>query len=403
MRFRVALKIFQNLLQKALPAIPPKSTLPVLEHLLFQLNGNTLRLTATDQDITIITSTEVNGEEDGSILVPGRKLDMLIKALNTTSELYFTADMSTFEVFFKVGKGNFKIMGLDPDEYLNIPELFSAPRPEIDPSAELPTTGENAVSFFKKEEMIKLANTTVFATSKDEYRPAMTGVYFQLRGDYANAVATDSFRLVKCTVRNDKNFCLPDTNVIIPHRTAELLAKIDDDVLMTLIDTRGNLSHVRYDIGNMILVTRIVSEKFPPYESVLEAESKTSEIIFEQKEMLTSLKRVSLFANANTRQIRLNLENESIHLFAEDDETGNIGEDEIKAEYIGEPVSIGFNCKFLEEAIEHSNPDNEQNLTLKLYFGEPNKPVLLKQNNDKENLVMLMMPMKLSTPTNENN
>lgn len=395
MEFSIALNEFQKLLQKALPAIPPKSTLPVLEHLLFELNDNNLRITATDQDITIIANVEVKGIISGSVLVPGRKLDSLLKVLNSTGEVLFSANEESYELVLKVGRGSYKMKGLDPEEYLNIPELFSAPRPEINPEAGVTNMGDNPISYFLKTEIVRLTTKTGFAASKDEYRPAMTGVFFQLRGNYVNAVATDSFRLVRCTVRSEKEIFQNDVDVIIPERTVDLLSKAEDNLYMTLIETNNKVTHVRFDIGSMIFVTRIIDEKFPPYESVLPAKTEF-ESLFDYKEMLSAIKRVSLFTNINTKQIRLKLDSEQILLVGEDDDTGNYGEEAIKAEYKGEPVSIGFNWKYLEEALQRMNPDSDTEQIVKLCFNEPNKPILFKPNDEKDELVMLIMPMKLN-------
>jgi DNA polymerase-3 subunit beta len=396
MKFKAALSEFQKILQKTLPVIPPKSTIPVLEHFHFSLKGNDLEIIATDQEITIQASIEVEGLEDGSVLVPARKISDLAKAMSPNQDVEFSIDPDNFDISFVVGKGNYSMKGLDPDNFLNIPELFDSKKPELSNEENEGTIiGGEDTAYFNKADMIKLANKTYFAVSVDEFRPAMTGVLFQLRGHFANAVATDSYRLVKVMVEQGKRPFPQALDIIIPSKTVEFLRKVDDDVILSTIENMNKITHVRFDIGKTVIITRIINEKFPPFETVI-PNNNTLMLIADKKELLSSIKRVSLFSNQINKQIRLIANEHTLMFYAEDDETGNHGSDLINCDYSFNRLETAFNYKFLEEAINNVDEADTQDGLIELSFSEPNRPALIKPKSEKSELLMLLMPVRVS-------
>lgn len=391
MIFSASLADFQKLLQKVLPAIPPKSTLPVLEHIHFTLEENSLRVIATDQDITIMSVMEVAAEQGGSVLVPARKINDIIKVLDHNGQISFTADMDSFEIKIKAGKGTYKLKGLDPEEYLALPELFESAKPDI---TNLENTSEEFRAVFTKDELQKLASKTVFAVSTDEFRPAMTGVLFQFRKSYVNAVSTDSFRLVRATVVSEQA-ALPDgTDIILPARTIDQLKRIDDDTIMSLVEAQGKITHVRFDFGNTVFISRIIDEKFPPYEAVIPT-GNDIHVLVDQREFLSAVKRVAIFANTHSKQVKMKLEDNLLTMTAEDDDSGYAGTEEVSCDYSHEPMEIGFNFKYLEDAVQNIDSSETENNLIVLQFSEANKPALIVPKSDKELLLMLIMPVRL--------
>ena len=389
MKFTVSLSTFQDLLQKTLPAIPPKSTLPVLEHLHFELESNTLKVIATDQDITIMSQIGVSGEIDGKILVPGRRLNEIIRALGNQGEVHFEANLENYEIKLKTQNGHYSMKGLNPNEYLEIPELFESHKPDLE------DTDKDSQAFFTKDDINRLASKTVFAVSSDEFRPAMTGVLFQFRGDHVNAVSTDSYRLCRAIAQPEEGRQYPDElDIIIPSRSVELLRKPDDDVFMSVIENNGKITHCRFDIGDTIFITRIIDEKFPPYESVIPQDNDKF-VTVERGELLSAIKRVAIFTSNISKQIKLILEENKIYLKGKDEEIGTDGDEYIPCEYTGSNMEIGFNYKYLEEALQNIDGKTEEDKIV-MSFSEPTRPSLLKRSKDDENLLMLIMPVRIS-------
>ncbi len=395
MKFSVSLSEFQKALQKTLPAIPPKSTLPVLEHLKFTLDGNNLNIIATDQDITIMSTLGVSGSENGSVLVPGRKLSDIVKALGHTGELNFTTDVDNYSISMNTSSGKYNMKGLNPNEYLDLPELFESEKPVLDDTDPTVVKGERA-AFLHKDDVIRLAEKTVTAVSTDEFRPAMTGVFFQFRKDYVNAVATDSYRLVKAVVRNEKANFPDNLDLILPARAVDQLKKVDSDVVMSVIESSGKITHTRFDIGSStIFITRIIDEKFPPYESVIPSNNELVAIV-DRSQVLSSIKRVSIFTSNISKQIRLELDNNKMVVKGQDEESGTQANEEINCDYNGQKLEIGFNFKYLEESIQNVSPEETKDNQVFFTFSEPNRPALIKPNETGDELLMLIMPVRLS-------
>jgi len=395
MKFSVTLTDLHKALDKTSPAMPKKSTLPILEHFNFQLKGNELKIIATDQDLTIMSFLLVDGSEDGHVLLPGKRLNDIVRALNPDNTAEFTVS-ENFEIKIKTSNGKFSMKGIDPNEYLVLPELFESVKPDIDSIQNMSVVDQSTtpIALFKKEQINRIAERTASAVSKDEYRPAMTGVYFQFCGTYVNSVSTDSYRLVKTTYKPENGVFPTDLNVIIPSRTIEQLKKADNDVAMSFIKTQMKITHVRLDIGETVLISRIIEEKFPPYESVL---PKNNTIIanLPKAETLTAIKRAAIFANATSNQVKLSFEANQLTIIGEDEDTGSMGSETLSCEYSADPMVIGFNHRYLSEEISNIE-DNQDPTMFQMTLSEPNRPALIKPYPENEELLMLLMPVRIS-------
>ncbi len=389
MKFEALLSDFQKVLQKVIPAVPPKSTLPVLEHLKFELTGTTLKIIATDQDISIMSNLEVNSEKDGSVLVPARKLNDIIKALDTKSNFTFSSDEENFDIKLTTETGHYSMKGLDPEEYLYLPELFESVKPNLD----LDPESNKFVSVFEPGILQRLANKTAFSISSDEYRLSMTGALFQFRNGYVNVVATDSFRLIRAKAKSDKFQFSEDFDVLIPARMMEFLKKVDEQAIMSMLDSMGRITHVRVDYGSTILISRVIDEKFPPYESVIPSDVKAT-VIIDPKQLISTLRRVALFANQLSKQVRFTFADNYVYLYAEE-ENNTTGDDKVPCEYIGDKIEIAFNFKNLDEILSNIDSNETDDNSVEIQFFEQGKPVLIMPRKEEELLLSLIMPVRV--------
>lgn len=395
MKFTVELKELNHALQKVSPALPRKSTIPALEHFYFILTDDQLKIIATDQNITIMNQISVNPIEGGKVLVPGKRLTDIIKALDENKEITFSSNPETFTITLKSSYGKYTMKGLDPEDYLDLPELFHSQKPNIgNLVAPLSPEVKLQAAVISAKKLVWCADRTVFCVSKDDFKPAMTGVYFQFQGEKLNFVSTDSFRLTCATVQKSSGNVFPDNlSVIIPARTVELLKKVTDDVIISFIKTDESISHTRFDFSDVVLITRVIDETFPKYESVIPTSNNLT-LKINKKEILSALRRVSLFSNINSKQVKLEIQPDNLTLSTEDEESGSQGQETIPCEFNGSDFLIGFNYEFLAEAIENCVIEEESENVL-LSFSEPTRPVLIRPENDQGNLIMLLMPIRL--------
>lgn len=395
MKFKVALKDLQQAINKTLPAVPRKSTLPVLEHLSLTVKDSELKMIATDQDLTIMTTLTVESPESGGILAPGRKLNDIVRALGTEGDLEFDSNDDTLEITLITANGRYGMKGLRREEFIDLPELFESDKPNLEEALNKDNLipGKSPTAVFKEDSMVWIAEKTAFAVSKDEYRPAMTGVYFEFAGDKVTAVATDSFRLAKAVLRSDESAFPSDLNMIIPARAVDLLAKADSDTIVSVIKSGAKVTHARFDIGSTAVISRIIDEEYPPYESVIPTNNDYTAIV-EKTSLLAAIKRVAIFASSVSNQIKLTVHNSSIKIKGEDEEGGTKADEEIKCDFDGHPMEVGFNYKFLEEALQNVDPDEDERVAI--CFSEADKPALVKPGADNEDYLVLIMPVRLS-------
>ncbi|MFN3194666.1 MAG: DNA polymerase III subunit beta [Chlorobiota bacterium] len=386
MNFTVNLNELQEAVNKTLPAIPPKSTLPVLEHLKFELSNNKLEIVSTDQEITIKTEVQVEDATDGKILVPGRKLNDILKALGKTEKILFKTDESNYEIDIETSFGTYKMKGLSNNEYIELPELFET-------NSDVENKPAEEVATIPQADVIRLADKTAFAVSNDDFRPAMTGVLFQFRNTYLNAVSTDSYRLVKATYNTEPGQLPDELDIIMPSRTMDLLKKADSDVEFSFIKNNEKVTHIRFKIGKTIYISRIIDERFPPYESVIPTNNSIT-LTVNKSQLQSAIKRVAIFANDITKQLKVNISGSEMKLTAQDVDSGTKADENISCTLEGNDVEIGFNYKFLDEAIGHLNSNDDDEVVFTL--SESNKPALIMPEKDSKDLLMLIMPVRLN-------
>lgn len=373
MKFTVALPDLHKALQKVIPAIPTKSTIPVLEHVHTALSGSELKFTATDVEITISLSLQVDGEVDGAVLIPARQFNDLIKELGNAGSVSVSVDPDNWLITVQTPSGSFEMKGLNVHEFPNIPAF-----------------PESISAWIPKDDMAKMANKTVFAVSTEEYRPSMTGVFFQFTTKAVTSVATDGFRLSRVTIEAPKDKPFPDAlEVIVPARAVELLRKIEGDV-----DLSVSRTHARFVIDALTLTTRVIDEKYPPYQNVIPTDNDKS-LVVNQRDVLNAIRRVSLFANTNTRHVRFKMTENKLSVHSEDEDSGGKGTETIACEFSAESFEVGFNYRFLEEAIKNITTDDDPDLNVRMTFSTPIRAVLITPGVTADNLLMLVMPVKI--------
>lgn len=383
MKFSAFISPLQNAINKTLPAIPAKSTLAILEHFEFKLSGDTLTITATDQDIVIRSVTVVSGSRDGSILVPARKFSEIIKALQEFSVIYFEAN--DFNISISTDSGKYKLKGLDPDDYLDLSTQFNSDL--LNPIA------------LNSDTLLSIVNHTAFATSTDQFGPAMTGVLFQCKDSKLYNAATDSFKLVRMIsdISSESDF-----EFILTTATLENLRKIGGDCTMSQIYSLGSLSHLCFQFEGTTLVSRIINEKFPPYESIIPLQFQ-SVATFEYSELLSTIKRISLFADQSSRHIKIKLQSDKAIVSANTDDSSYAGNESIPitTQGIESDVVVSFNSKNLMSVISMYTSDDLPDNKIDINYVGTSKPVLIMPHgvspqSEDDKLLSLVMPVRIA-------
>jgi DNA polymerase-3 subunit beta len=238
--------------------------------------------------------------------------------------------------------------------------------------------------------LARAINNTLFATSTDELRPAMTGVYLNLSETNATFVATDSHRLIRYR-RVDIASDMKHT-MIIPRKALTLLrSTIPAEI--TNVNLEFNASNAFFNFNNIKMICRLIDERFPDYENVIPVDNQNVMVINRQ-EFLSSLKRISIYANKTTHQVRLKITGSELMISAEDLDFSNEANERLSCEHNGADIEIGFNAKFLVEML-----GNMEGKEIKLQLSAPNKAGIIVPTEAEENedVLMLIMPVMLSS------
>lgn len=369
MKFNVSSSELVKALSAVSGAVPNKATLPILETILFESAGNQLRLTATDLEISILESMDADIDQDGAVAIPARRL---IETLRQLPDIPVSFEVDEkFNIKFRTDKGTYKLVGEDPDEFPEVPNLDKGHM--IETTRELITTA---------------IDKTLFAVSGDDLRPAMMGVYFDIGTEESKFVATDGHRLVKYIkedLSSDK-----DIHFIVPEKALNLVQKAlhDEECVLTITE-----DHARFKSGNTIVITRLINEQYPNYESVIPKDNDKT-LVINKEQMLATVKRVAIFSSSTTRQIRLQLHSNRLTIRAEDIDMSSEAKETIACEYDNDEMEIGFNAKYLADIL--GNVDDEE---VYFEFSTPNRAGIVKPFDEKEHerILMLVMPVMLNT------
>jgi DNA polymerase-3 subunit beta len=317
------------------------------------------------------TSLTVESKEEGKVAVPSK---ILLETLKTLPDqpIAFTVDDKTFAIEISAGDGKYKLSGENGDDFPKIPVVDNAS------SVALPASV-----------LAEAINKTIFAVSNDELRPAMTGVYCQLTPQNITFVSTDAHKLVRYR-RTDTKSDSP-SSFILPKKALTLLksALPAEDVSVAI---EYNSTSAFFKFGNINLICRLIDERYPDYEAVI-PQNNPNKLTIDRGLFLNCLRRVVIFANKTTHQVRLKISGSELNISSEDIDFSNEAHERLSCQYEGEDMEIGFNARFLIEMLSNLSGDE-----VVLEMSTPNRAgLLLPQNtDDNEDILMLVMPVMLN-------
>ncbi len=370
MRFVVSSAQLLKNLQKISGVISTNTVLPILEDFLFDIQKNSLTITATDLDTTMSVSMDIESKESFKVAIPARILLDSLKAL-PEQPITIAVDETTNGIEITTDNGKYKL------------------------------SGENSADFPKEPvadgvEEVKLASSilnkgvtkTLFAVSNDELRPAMTGVFFQLDSNGITFVATDAHKLLKYNQGDVKG---ATASFIVPKKALNLLKAVVPNN-ETEVSVQFNKSNAFFSFDNIQLICRLIDAKYPDYNAVIPKENPNL-LTISKDDFYASLRRTSIFSNKTTHQVVLKMAGSELTVSAQDLDFSNEASEKLSCDYQGNPMEIGFNAKFLLEMLGALD-SSEINIEL----STPNRAGIIRpmEKDENEDLLMLVMPVMLN-------
>lgn len=370
MKFSVNKADLFDSLQKIIGVIPTKTTIQILSNLLLSIEDEKLQLSATDLEISMNTTCNVTDGENGALTIPARKFFEIIRELPDLPITIEADDRNHIKVTTE--KGVYKLIGESEEEF-----------PQI-------AVEEADLEFYIASDKInRMIEKTIFAVSADELRTTLMGVYLQVFANELRMVATDGHRLAKIIDKaftgNDKN-----TAVILPTKALQLVQRNIEEDERVKISIGEN--HITFSCGDTKIYSKLIEGQFPNYDRVIPLDNELK--MYVNKDLLASaVRRVAIFANQYTHQVKFLLSSSSLLIQAEDIEIGGEAQESIPVDYTGESFDIGYNAAYMLDILRHLEVE-EVVFNLK----DPTSAVIIQPGEQKkdEDILMLLMPIRLN-------
>ena len=356
-------------LQSVSGIVEKKHTLPILSNVLLEKHGDRLTLLATDIEIQITTSTPVaSNEGDGAVTVGARKLQDILRSLPDSAEVSLNLEEKRLQV--KAGKSRFNLQTLPAEDF---PRMALA-------------DGEIHKIVVTQKQFRRLLAQTQFAMAAQDVRYYLNGLLILAEGNELRTVATDGHRLAYASMQLEGDTDLPRQEMILPRKTVLELSRLltDSDELLQIELTSNQ---IRFQFGNINLVSKLIDGKFPDYERVIPAALKNF-VTLNRAALLQSMVRAAILTNEKFRGVRLVLTPGSLKIMAANAEQEE-AQEEIEVEYVGDAIDVGFNVGYLLDVLNNSSAES-----IEWGFNDANSSALLTIPGN-ERFKYVVTPMRI--------
>ena len=371
MNITISKSVLYDALQKVVGVVPQKTTISILTCILLELEENKLSLTGTDLEISVTLSLDVDSSGDGAVAIPAKLFLEIVRELPDVPLNIVTEDGD--RVIIKTEKGEYKISAQPKEDF-----------PKI-------SVEESELEFKIPSELLaRMTSKTIFAVSNDELRPALTGILVELLPDEIRFVGTDGHRLARIA---SSKFNVPDEtqhNLIVPTKALNMLLKN--------LDSEENVSikigedHIVFTMDSSVIYSKLINGTYPSYERVIPVDSD-KKLLVNRELLISTLRRVSIFSNSLTHQVRLVLSPAEMTIYSEDIEFGAEAKETIPASFNGDFLQIGYNSNYLVDVLRHIDTED---VLFELKDSVSAAIVYPPEQNADEILTMLLMPIRIS-------
>ena len=373
MKFNVSSKILCNFAASVAKVINDKNALTILNNFYMELNGDILTLRGSNTENSLTAHIPVNeAQGDGAVCVDASSLVSMLKQIPDQG---ITVDVAnSLNTTIEYSSGRFEFVALDGAGY-----------PRMDAEA---TEAEGIQFLCTGNELRKGVDYTLFATSNDDYRQQMMGIYFDAKPDSLTFVATDTRKLVKYTTTE----CAPGAaaSFIMRPKAAAIVRGLfaDDESVKVKVTEK----YAVFESENYLFQIQFIQGQYPDISRVI-PRNNTLQLTIDRQTMLNAVRRVSVFVDPAHGLLKFRITPDYIDMKTEDTTAMNCARDRVPCSFTGDTMTIGFSAPFLVEILSTITTDD-----VVISLSDPGRPGIFcpSENPEGTDLVMLLMPMTMS-------
>lgn len=377
MKFEIQQEEFQKALDMVINVVPTKTPMPILTSVLMEVENGRLSLSATNLENSIVTGTDqLVVKKEGKVAVPAGKMVPFVRSLRPGK---VTVSLKGQNIEIIGGKTRLTEKTMKAEEYPALKPLVEKNGFDVDGQV-----------------LVDMINDTNYAVSRDETRPALMGILWEIRPDALNLVATDAHRLALSSRKMDWN--VPSEKDLIVRTSGlrhlpRIVAAMEDNDEgkrpVTVFMTNNQLS---FKTQNTVLHVQILEGPFPDYHAVIPSDND-KDLTVDKNLFIQAIRRVAITADRMSNQIRLGIEAGHMELSARGTD-GSQSEDEIEVAYEGEAMEIGFNYTYLQDILKNIRTES-----VILSLRDSQNAALIKpvtEAGDETGVLCLLMPLRLA-------
>ncbi len=371
MKFKVDRQEFHKAINKVESIISAREIRSVISNILIEAEGGRAVLTATDLEIGIKTSIEVETSTPGTLTLPAKKLSQAIREFHGAS-LSIEADADhrvTIVDASGVSKARITIMGAPSDEYPVIPTL-----------------PDKKFTVFPPGTVLEMIRKTGYAVAEEDARYVFNGLYMINDGNKVSFVGTDGRRLAK--IEREFPETLPfKEGVILPNKAMRELHKLLDSGGEGKVAYEEKDRRVYFRLGGVDLIAKLIEGQFPDYQQVIPSKLE-NKIQVNRERLEKSVRQVAVMAAEPSRQVRVSFQSGAMNIAASTPDLGE-AQDSIETGYSGEEITIAFNSNFMMDVVRVIGTEE-----VSIGFTSPSSPAVIQEPDDKD-FISVIMPMKI--------
>ena len=344
-------------------AVSSKTTMPILECILIDASADEIKFTANDMELDIETKVEGKIEEKGIVALEARLFSEIIRKL-PENDVTITAD-EKLNTLITCEKAKFSIMGRDGEDFPYLPFVERDSRISI--------------SQFTLKEIIR---QTIFSIAQNESNKMMTGELFEINQDQLRVVSLDGHRISIRKIELKEAY--GEKKIIVPGKTLTEVSKILSGGTEDVVDIYFTENHIVFEFDNTVVVSRLIEGNYFRVDQMLSNDYNTK-VTINKKELLDCIDRATLMVKEGDKKpIILNIADQVMELKI----TSQIGsmDEKIDIELEGSDIKIGFNPKFLIDALRVIDEE-----TVDIYYMKPKAPCFIRDEN--ESYIYLILPV----------